>query len=126
MIHAYAARQAGTTLEPFEYDPGALRDQEVVIAVECCGVCHSDLSMLKNDWGISTYPLIPGHEVVGTIAAVGSRVTMVAVGQRPRGVGHPPCPAGSITPRWARSSAAASPCSTRSCKLMCGPPTGWG
>lgn len=38
--------------------------------------------MLKNDWGISTYPLIPGHEVVGTIAAVGSRVTMVAVGQR--------------------------------------------
>lgn len=82
MIHAYAARQAGTTLEPFEFDPGALRDQEVEIAVDYCGVCHSDLSMLKNEWGISTYPLIPGHEVVGTIAAVGSRVSTLAVGQR--------------------------------------------
>ena len=82
MIHAYAAKTAGGTLEPFEYDPGVLKDEEVEINVEYCGICHSDLSMLNNDWGISQYPLVPGHEVVGTVAAVGDRVTTVEIGQR--------------------------------------------
>ncbi|MBD1846612.1 NAD(P)-dependent alcohol dehydrogenase [Cyanobacteria bacterium FACHB-63] len=82
MIHAYAAKTAGGTLETFEYDPGALRDQEVEINVEYCGICHSDLSMLKNDWGMSQYPIVPGHEVVGTIAAVGDQVTTLKIGQR--------------------------------------------
>lgn len=82
MIHAYAAKTAGGALEPFEYDPGALKDEEVEINVEYCGICHSDLSMLKNEWGISQYPLVAGHEVVGTIAAVGDRVTTVKPGQR--------------------------------------------
>ena len=82
MIHAYAAKTAGGRLEPFEYDPGALKDKEVEIKVEYCGICYSDLSMLKNDWSISQYPLVPGHEVVGTIAAVGDRVTTIKIGQR--------------------------------------------
>jgi alcohol/geraniol dehydrogenase (NADP+) len=82
MIQAYAARAVGEKLEPFEYNPGALQDEEIEIDVEYCGICHSDLSMLKNDWGISQYPLVPGHEVVGTVAAVGERVKMVQVGQR--------------------------------------------
>ncbi len=82
MIQAYAARSAGEKLEPFDYDPGALKDEEIEIDVEYCGICHSDLSMLKNDWGISQYPLVPGHEVVGTVAAVGDRVSMVKLGQR--------------------------------------------
>jgi uncharacterized zinc-type alcohol dehydrogenase-like protein len=82
MIHAFAVRSPGGKLEPFEYDPGVLREEEVEIAVEYCGICHSDLSMMKNDWGISQYPLVPGHEVVGTVAAVGDRVTTVKVGQR--------------------------------------------
>lgn len=82
MIKAYAAQAPGGTLEPFEYDPGALKDEEVEINVEYCGICHSDLSMLKNDWGITQYPFVPGHEVVGTIAAVGDRVTDFKVGQR--------------------------------------------
>lgn len=82
MIHAYAVKTAGGALEPFEYDPGALKDEEVEIDVESCGICHSDLSMVNNHWGISQFPMVPGHEVVGTIAAVGSRVTRVAIGQR--------------------------------------------
>ncbi|MBD1823739.1 NAD(P)-dependent alcohol dehydrogenase [Cyanobacteria bacterium FACHB-DQ100] len=82
MIHAYAAKTAGGTLEPFEYDPGALKDQEVEINVEYCGICHSDLSMLKNEWGMSQYPAVAGHEVVGTIAAVGDQVTTLKIGQR--------------------------------------------
>jgi len=82
MIHAYAAKSAGALLEPFEYDPGSLNDEEVEIQVEYCGICHSDLSMLDNDWGISRYPFVPGHEVVGTVAAIGDRVTTVHIGQR--------------------------------------------
>lgn len=82
MIKAYAAQTAGGRLEPFEYDPGALKDEEVEIDVEYCGICHSDLSMWKNEWGITQYPFVPGHEVVGTVAAVGDRVKTIKVGQR--------------------------------------------
>ncbi len=82
MIHAYAVKAPGGPLEPFDYEPGPLDDEDVEIQVEYCGVCHSDLSMVNNEWGMSQYPLIPGHEVVGTVAAVGDRVTTVKTGQR--------------------------------------------
>ncbi|MEA5471406.1 NADPH-dependent aldehyde reductase Ahr [Spirulina sp. 06S082] len=82
MIRAYAAREAKGQLEPFEYDPGVLDREEVEIAVEFCGICHSDLSMLDNEWGMTQYPFVPGHEVVGTIAAVGEGVQNLKVGQR--------------------------------------------
>jgi len=82
MIKAYAAHVPGGKLEPFEYDPGVLQGEDVEIAVEYCGLCHSDLSMLNNDWGITQYPFVPGHEVVGTVAAIGDRVTTLTVGQR--------------------------------------------
>jgi uncharacterized zinc-type alcohol dehydrogenase-like protein len=54
----------------------------VEIEVEYCGICHSDLSMLDNDWGLTTYPFVPGHEVVGTIAALGAKVKELKIGQR--------------------------------------------
>ncbi len=82
MIQAYAAQSAGELLEPFEYDPGLLNDEDVEIQVEYCGICHSDLSMLNNEWGITQYPFVPGHEVVGTVEAIGDRVTTVRMGQR--------------------------------------------
>jgi uncharacterized zinc-type alcohol dehydrogenase-like protein len=82
MIQAYAAREAGGKLEPFEYDPGTLKDTEVEIQVEYCGICHSDLSMLKNEWGTTAYPFVPGHEIVGVVTAVGDRVATIKVGQR--------------------------------------------
>lgn len=81
-IQAWAAQSPKTPLEPFEYEPGPLGHEEVEILVEHCGICHSDLSILDNDWGISVYPLVPGHEVVGRITAVGQHVRGVAVGQR--------------------------------------------
>lgn len=80
-VKAYAATAAGGRLEPFEYELGALGADEVDIDVRYCGICHSDLSMLDNEWGISEYPLVPGHEVVGTIAAVGSNVGYLRQGQ---------------------------------------------
>ncbi len=82
MIHAYAAHAPGAPLEPFSYDPGPLGPGEVEIQVESCGICHSDLSMLNNDWGMTTYPFVPGHEVSGTIAALGAQVTHLRIGQR--------------------------------------------
>lgn len=82
MIKAYAAMQPGGELQPFEYDPGPLGDQDVEIDVEYCGICHSDLSMLDNEWGISHYPLVPGHEVTGKIAAMGAQVRHFMVGDR--------------------------------------------
>jgi uncharacterized zinc-type alcohol dehydrogenase-like protein len=74
MIHAYAAQEPGGKLEPFDYDPGQLASTEVEIDVDYCGICHSDLSMLDNEWGMTTYPFVPGHEVVGRIAETGSHV----------------------------------------------------
>jgi len=80
MIKAYAAKQAKGLLEPFEYDPGELGPNHVEIKVIACGICRSDLAMLNDDWHWSAYPLVPGHEVVGTVAAVGAHVTHVSVG----------------------------------------------
>lgn len=82
MIKAYAAFEAGGKLEPFEYDPGPLADHDVEIAVDYCGICHSDLSMLNNEWGITQYPFVPGHEVAGKISAVGKHVSKLKVGDR--------------------------------------------
>ena len=82
MINAYAATEPGGTLEPWEYDPGPLGTTEVEIEVEHCGICHSDISMLNNEWGMSTYPIVPGHEVVGKIGAIGSDVSHLEVGQK--------------------------------------------
>lgn len=82
MIHAYAAFEAGKPLQPYEYDPGVLGSNEVEIDVDFCGICHSDVSMVENEWGISQFPLVPGHEVVGTIAAKGQSVTHLEVGDQ--------------------------------------------
>ncbi len=79
---AYAASQPGGKLLPFEYDSGALGDHQVEVKVEHCGVCHSDLSMLDNHWGITQYPFVPGHEIIGTIEKAGSYVTHLKEGQR--------------------------------------------
>jgi uncharacterized zinc-type alcohol dehydrogenase-like protein len=81
VIQAYGVHQLGEALKPFEYDPGPLGEEEVEINVEYCGICHSDLSMLNNEWGFSQYPLVPGHEVVGKIGAVGDKVKTLSVGQ---------------------------------------------
>lgn len=63
-------------------DLGPLGAEDVEIAVEHCGLCHSDLSILNNEWGISQYPAILGHEVIGRVTAVGSNAKGVKVGQR--------------------------------------------
>ena len=80
-IHALAAKQAKGKLEPFSYDPGPLGAEQVEIAVDYCGICHSDLSMLNNEWGMSKFPLVLGHESFGKVTAVGEEAKFVKVGQ---------------------------------------------
>jgi alcohol/geraniol dehydrogenase (NADP+) len=81
-IKGLAAHAAGAEVLPYQYDPGPLGAQDVEIAITHCGICHSDLHLIANDWGISQYPFIPGHEIIGTVAAVGNRVRKLEVGQR--------------------------------------------
>ena len=82
MIKAFAAFEPGGELKPFEYDPGDLKSREVEIDVHYTGICHSDLSVIDNEWGMTEYPVVPGHEVVGSIARVGEQVKHLQVGQR--------------------------------------------
>jgi uncharacterized zinc-type alcohol dehydrogenase-like protein len=81
-IQGLAAHAAGAELLPFRYEPGELGPQDVEIEISHCGICHSDLHLITNDWGISQYPFIPGHEIIGKVAAVGSSVRSLKSGQR--------------------------------------------
>jgi hypothetical protein len=88
-FNAYAALAPHTSLQPFTFDPGELRAEEVEIEVSHCGMCHSDLSMLDNDWGLSTFPLVPRHEAVGKVVALGAESKGLKLGQRVGVVGRP-------------------------------------
>ena len=81
MINAYAAHEPKGELQKFEYDPGPLSGKEIEIDVDYCGICHSDLSMIDNEWGFSQYPLVPGHEVVGRVSQIGQAVSGFELGQ---------------------------------------------
>ncbi len=73
-IPAYAAVDSRSPLAPYTIERREMRDDDVVIDILYTGVCHSDLHMARNDWGISLYPIVPGHEIVGRVRAVGSKV----------------------------------------------------
>ena len=81
MIQAYAAHKQGAPLTEYHYDPGPLENSEVEIDVMYCGICHSDLSMIDNAWGMSQYPLVAGHEVIGKVKTLGKNVNNFSVGQ---------------------------------------------
>ena len=82
MITALAAKSPKGQLEKFEYNPGPLSPGDVEIDVKACGICHSDLSMLDNEWGMAQYPFVPGHEASGIVSAVGSDVKHLKIGQK--------------------------------------------
>jgi uncharacterized zinc-type alcohol dehydrogenase-like protein len=81
-IHGLAVHAAGAQLVPYRYEPGELQAKEVEVKITHCGVCHSDIALIDNDWGNSKYPFIPGHEIVGTVSAVGEDVKDRKVGER--------------------------------------------
>ena len=81
-FHGYAAPAAGKPLEPYSFQPRPLGAGDVEIAISHCGICHSDLHLVNDDWKMSRYPLVPGHEIVGTVAEVGAEVHGLRKGQR--------------------------------------------
>lgn len=81
-VRAWAALTPSAALEPFDYELGEVGDQDVVVEVCRCGICHSDLHMVDNDWRMSTYPLVPGHEVVGRVVDRGRGVVHLRPGDR--------------------------------------------
>lgn len=81
-IRTWAAPAAGQTLELHERSLGPIGAEEVEVAVEYCGICHSDLSMIDNEWGMSRYPLVAGHEVIGRVVGLGPQAKGLREGQR--------------------------------------------
>lgn len=80
MVQAYAATRAGAKLTKTQIELPALGDNDVRIRVKYCGLCHSDVSMLNNEWGMSAYPLVAGHEVAGEISEIGRAVNRHKIG----------------------------------------------
>lgn len=79
---AYAAQSATDPLTPWTFDRKEPAANEVLIDIAYCGVCHSDLHFVRNEWGFSVYPMVPGHEIVGHVKQVGAGVTRYKVGDR--------------------------------------------
>src|SRR5512143_3484853 len=74
-VLGYAAQSAKDALAPYHFERREPRTDDVVIEILYCGVCHSDLHTVRNDWGNSVYPVVPGHEVIGQVVSVGRDVT---------------------------------------------------
>lgn len=81
-IKAMACTKAGGSFSDFSYDAPAPGSREVVVDITHCGICHSDLHLVDNDWGVNRYPLVPGHEIIGTVREAGAKVTGLRLGQR--------------------------------------------
>jgi len=81
-IHGYAAKAKGMLLEPFEYDPPPLSPNDVRISVTHCGLCYTDVHGIDDYWGITPFPFVPGHEIVGHVTEMGPAATGFKAGDR--------------------------------------------
>ena len=77
----YAALTAKAALQPFSFTRRDVGPHDVLITITHCGICHSDIHQARDEWGGSIFPLVPGHEIIGTISRIGSMVTRVHVGE---------------------------------------------
>ncbi len=81
-VLGYASKAAKQKLEPFRYEPPVLKEDEVRVSVTHCGVCYSDVQAIDDFFGITKYPFVPGHEIVGHVSEIGSAVTGLKEGER--------------------------------------------
>ncbi len=85
-VYGYASQNAKAPLAPFTFERRAPGDHDIVIDIQYCGICHSDIHQVRDEWGGSIFPMVPGHEIVGVISQVGTKATRYKVGDR-AGVG---------------------------------------
>ena len=81
-VIGYAANQAKAQLTPYSFERREPKEHDILIDVKYCGICHTDIHQVNNEWGGSTYPMVPGHEIVGVISQLGSKVTKYKIGDR--------------------------------------------
>jgi uncharacterized zinc-type alcohol dehydrogenase-like protein len=81
-VVGYVANSRGEELKPFEYESPELKEHEVRVSVTHCGVCHTDIQAINDYYGITTFPFVPGHEIVGNVSAVGHAVVGLKEGDR--------------------------------------------
>ena len=81
-VRAYAAQSPASGVAPFAIERRAPRSDDVVIEIDYCGICHTDIHFAHNDWGMTHYPVVPGHEIVGRVTAVGNAVRTFKPGDR--------------------------------------------
>ena len=79
-VKSYAAQKEKDDLSPYNFERRDPRPHDVVIEIMYCGVCHTDIHLKNNDWGISIYPMVPGHEIIGRVIAVGDHVKKFKLG----------------------------------------------
>ena len=85
-VKGYAAQSDVSPLAPFDFERRDLRSKDVLIDILYCGICHSDLHLVRNEWGRSIYPIVPGHEIVGRVIKAGKKAKRFKIGD-PAGVG---------------------------------------
>lgn len=82
LVKGYAAAKAKAPLAPFDFKRRDPRDHDVVIDIHYCGICHSDIHQARDEWGGSTFPMVPGHEITGVVRGVGKKVKKFKAGDR--------------------------------------------
>jgi uncharacterized zinc-type alcohol dehydrogenase-like protein len=81
-VHGYASTRAKGPLTLYEFERREPLDRDVVIDIQYCGICHSDIHQVSDEWGGSTFPMVPGHEIAGIVSQVGTNVSRYKVGER--------------------------------------------
>lgn len=81
-VHGYACKQAKGSLTSYAFERREPRDHDVVIDIQYCGICHSDIHQVSDEWGGSAFPMVPGHEIAGIVSQVGTNVSHYKVGER--------------------------------------------
>jgi uncharacterized zinc-type alcohol dehydrogenase-like protein len=81
-VHGYAAQQAKAPLKQYDFERREPRGNDVVIDIQYCGICHTDIHQVNDEWGASTYPMVPGHEITGIVKEIGPNVTHYEIGER--------------------------------------------
>jgi uncharacterized zinc-type alcohol dehydrogenase-like protein len=81
-VHGYACKQAKGPLTSYAFERREPRDHDVVIDIQYCGICHSDIHQVSDEWGGSAFPMVPGHEIAGIVSQVGTNVSHYKVGER--------------------------------------------